>query len=392
MNSKTLQFILTHAEVNPLDLTLQSHRYPGVDMAVAVRQIAARQRIRTKLPEFYKIDRLLYPVQLSLEQCSSEQTAKHKATLVKGKIFIDLTGGFGVDFYYLAQNFEQSIYVEKQEELCKLADHNFRFLELKDFQVVNQTAIQFISTMPLVDLIYIDPHRRDSTGHKTVQISDCEPDLTQILPDLVSKSKTLMVKLSPMLDLHRAIADLPGTFQIDIVAVENECKELIFLISSDKVSDKHLKIRCFNYMKNKIIQQFETISLHDSENVYYTLNPLEFLYEPNVALLKSGAFNTIANYYKLQKFNPNTHLYTSAEYISDFPGRVFKVIETLAFNKQVNKYLQQKYTRANISVRNFTMSVDELRSKTKLLDGGEWYLFAFKNADNKNILSICKKP
>lgn len=390
MNSNTQQFILSHAEDDPLELSLQSHRYPGVDMAIAVRQIASRQRIRTKLPEFYKEENLMYPVQLSLEQCSSEQTAKHKAKMVKGEKFVDLTGGFGVDFYYMAQNFEQSIYVEKQEELCRLADHNFRVLNLREFQVLNQTANQFIASMPFVDLIFIDPHRRDTSGRKTIQIRDCEPDLSQILPYLMTKTRTLMVKLSPMLDLHKAIVDLPGIYQIDIVAVENECKELIFLISSVK-SDRKLKIRCFNYLKNNVIQQFEAHSLTDSLNVNYSINPLGFLYEPNVAVLKSGAFNTIANDFKLHKFNPNTHLYTSAEKISDFPGRVFKVTETLALNNQVYKYIQQKYIRANISVRNFTMSVEELRRKTKLLDGGEWYLFAYKNADNKSLISICEK-
>lgn len=390
MNSNTQQFILSHAEDDPLELSLQSHRYPGVDMAIAVRQIASRQRTRTKLPEFYNEENLMYPVQLSLEQCSSEQTAKHKAKMVKGEKFVDLTGGFGVDFYYMAQNFEQSIYVEKQEELCRLADHNFRVLNLREFQVLNQTANQFIASMPFVDLIFIDPHRRDTSGRKTIQIRDCEPDLSQILPYLMTKTRTLMVKLSPMLDLHKAIVDLPGTYQIDIVAVENECKELIFLISSVK-SDRKLKIRCFNYLKNNVIQQFEAHSLTDSLNVNYSINPLGFLYEPNVAVLKSGAFNTIANDFKLHKFNPNTHLYTSAEKISDFPGRVFKVTETLALNNQVYKYIQQKYIRANISVRNFTMSVEELRRKTKLLDGGEWYLFAYKNADNKSLISICEK-
>lgn len=391
MNSTTLQFIIKHADDDPLQLSLQAHRYPEVDMAMAVRQIASRKRIRTKLPQFYNELNVLYPVQLSLEQCSSEQTAVHKAKIAKGKSLVDLTGGFGVDFYYLAQNFESSTYVERQEELCALARHNFRVLGLQGYQVVNQSADDYIVSMPSVDWVYIDPHRRDASGHKTVHISDCEPDLTRMLPKLLINAKTVMVKLSPMLDLHKAIVDLPGTRQIDIVAVENECKELIFLLSSDQ-KQNNIKIRCFNYLKNNVVQQFELDESKNSLPIAYASVPLDYLYEPNAAILKSGAFNAIARHFNLHKFHPNTHLFTSTAYIPGFPGRIFNIRETKLLTKQTYRYLQQVYPAANISVRNFPMSVDELRKKAKLRDGGEWYIFAFKNAENQNLISICTKP
>lgn len=390
MNEATIQFILTHSDDNPHQLMLHATRYPDVDIAYAVHQIAARQRIRYKLPGFYSNPGIEYPQQLSLEQCSSEQTARHKAELVSGTLLVDLTGGFGVDFYYMAQRMKQGIYVERRPELCNLATKNFKQLGLTNYEVINAAADEIIPDLPHMDWVFIDPHRRDSTGRKMVLISDCEPDLNTLVPLLLEKSNNLLVKLSPMLDLHLALTELPGTVQVDILAVENECKELVFVIQKNTLN-KNIAIRCFNYTKNREVQQVEFSGIKDTTDVEYCTEPLDYLYEPNVALLKSGAYNRIAQRYKLMKFHPNTHLYTSSECIYDFPGRVFAVVEVKESSRQTYSYLSERYSSANISVRNFPMSSDELRKKTRLKDGGDLYIFAFKTFDNQNFITVCKK-
>lgn len=390
MNSATTRFITEHTNDDPLQLMLTAHRYPEVDMQWAVRQIAARQRIRYKLPEFYSHTEIQYPQQLSLEQCSSEQTARHKAGLVTGQTLVDLTGGFGIDFYYMAKERVESYYVEPQAELCEIAEFNFKLLDLKGFTISNSSAENYLRLMKNVDCIYLDPHRRDTSGRKTVLISDCEPDLRQLLPELFEKSKKILIKLSPMLDLQRALIDLPYTQQIDIIAVENECKELLFLLDKS-TSRENVKIRCFNYHKNKPVQQFDLKGLDDTVPVSYASYPLEYIYEPNVSVLKSGAYNRIAKQFDLLKFHPNTHLYTSSHYFNEFPGRVFKLTEYRVSSKETFSYLNITYKSANISVRNFPLSSDELRKKTKLKDGGEWSIFAFKNIENQNIITISRK-
>lgn len=390
MNEATIQFIINHSDDNPHQLMLHAARYPEVDIAQAVKQIAARQRIRNKLPGFYSNPGIEYPQQLPLEQCSSEQTARHKAELVSGSLLVDLTGGFGIDFYYMVQRMNKGIYVERRSELCNLATKNFKLLGLTNFEVINASADEIVPDLTSVDWVFVDPHRRDISGRKTVLISDCEPDLHSLVPILLEKSNNLLVKLSPMLDLHRALTELPGTIQVDILAVENECKELLFVIQKNK-QNKDLAIRCFNYTKNKEVQRVEFSGIKDTTEVEYCAKPLDYLYEPNVALLKSGAYNRIAQRYKLMKFHPNTHLYTSSECIYDFPGRVFAVVEVKESSRQTYSYLSERYSSANISVRNFPMSSDELRKKTRLKDGGDLYIFAFKTFDNQNLITVCKK-
>ena len=370
---------------------MQSHRNQELDLALAVRQIAARQRIRTKVPTFYQVETLMYPVQLSVEQSSSELTALHKASMVKGKRLVDLTGGLGVDFYFMAQQFEESIYVERQESLCELAEWNFKQLGLTNFSIENTDTEDYIQIMPETDVVYIDPHRRSESGRKTVFISDCEPDLTSIIDILLNKTKTVLVKLSPMLDIHKAISDLPCVSQVDIVAVDNECKEILLKLEKNRNNENPTTVRSFNYLKNNSIQKYFSQSIKDTDIVEYTSQAEKFLYEPNSAVMKSGGFNRIATDFKLKKFHPNTHLYTSSELRQEFPGRVFQVESVHDFSKHTINILKNEYGSAHISVRNFPMSVDELRKKTKLKDGGELYLFAFTTGNNHHILTICKK-
>jgi 16S rRNA G966 N2-methylase RsmD len=392
LNTLMLDFIRAHENEDPLKLLLQSHRYTDIDMVLATRQIAARQRLKTKIPTFHDEVRLLYTNQLSLEQASSEVTAKHKATLVGGHRFIDLTGGLGVDFFFMAQQFNDSIYVERQEELCQLAAYNFNILGLKGFTVEHDDALNFINRMPQADVVYIDPHRRNLSGKKTILIADCEPDLTQIQEVILSNCRQLLVKLSPMLDLHKALRDLPGTIQVDIVAVENECKEILFMIQSGMpLSDTTPSIRCFNYLKNGAVQEFRTNDVSDTHSVKYASTTETYFYEPNSAIMKSGNFNSLAERFQLLKMHPNTHLYTSATLHENFPGRIFIVDHCIDFSKQMVRELTTTFSSANISVRNFPMSADELRKRSRLKDGGDVYMFAFRAKNDKLKVAICKK-
>lgn len=391
MNEATTQFILDHSEDDPIQLMLQASRYPEVDMPFAVRQVASRQRIKTKVPVFYACDAFIYPQQLSIEQSSSELTARHKASLVSGKRLVDLTGGLGVDFYFMAPHFEESIYVERQADLCELARSNFKSLDLKGFTVIHADASTYIRSMPHADVIFIDPHRRDQSGKKTVQISDCEPDITLLSDQLLSKSETIVVKLSPMLDIRKAVNDLPSTIRVDIVAIENECKEII-LVLQNKVSDtEQFSIRCYNYLKKGIVQTFLVSGSEATDKVVYTNQPLKYIYEPNAAIMKSGAFFTVAERFTLMKFHPNTHLYTSDTLQEDFPGRIFRTVETFAMSKKTIKLLSDKYKSANISVRNFPLTVDELRHKLRMKDGGDWSILAFTTGINEHLLTVCTR-
>jgi 16S rRNA G966 N2-methylase RsmD len=390
MDKATQQFILDHAGDNPARLMLQSSRFPGIDMPFVIRQIAARQRIKAKIPTFYEHPDLEYPRQLSVEQSSSEQTALHKAKLVSGTSLVDLTGGLGVDFYFMAQHFNDSIYVERQEELCELAAINFKILQLKNYSIRNADATDYIHQLTEADVIYLDPHRRDKLGRKAVQISDCEPDLTKLSSLLTSKAKTVIVKLSPMLDLHRALLDLKETIQVDILSVDNECKEIVLLLRKEDAVTTPL-IRCFNYLKNGEVQLFSYTGLEDTELNTYTDSPSGYLYEPNPSIMKSGAYNRIADQFELKKFHPNTHLYSSEHYHDEFPGRVFKISENIEFSKSAVRQLRDSYPTANISVRNFPLSVDELRKRTKIKDGGNWYMFASTVGSTKHLLTLCTK-
>jgi 16S rRNA G966 N2-methylase RsmD len=389
MDEKTKQFILDHSEEDSVQLAMRASLYPSIDMALCVRQIASRQRAKHKIPSFFNNTDIQYPSQLAIEQSSSEVTARHKASLVGGQQFIDLTGGFGVDFYFIAKRFDESIYVERQQELCELAAANFNVLGLEHFSVIHADTLEYVQQMPEVDVVFVDPHRRSKKGKKTVLIEDCEPDLMQLVPILLKKSRIVLAKLSPMLDIHKAVSDLPAIVQIDILAVDNECKEILLLMKSESFASPVLN--CYNYMKNGSVQAFHREVLFDEPVAALTNNPLTYLYEPNAAIMKSGAVNAVAQQFSIQKFHPNTHLYTANQLKTDFPGRIFKIIEYLTFSKKTFKYIQDNYPKANVSVRNFKMTAEEFRKKAKIKDGGDCYIFCFTTLDNQSLITICEK-
>lgn len=385
----TKKFIREHANDDPVQLLLQGHRYPELDIQFVATQIAAKQRIKDKIPVFFLNDDVIYPTQLPLEQSSSQQTAFHKSEIAGGKQLIDLTGGFGVDFYFMSARFEKSIYVERQIELCKLAEHNFKVLGRENVEIINTEANDYLNKMPFADMVFVDPHRRNQQGKKTVFIRDCEPDMTIIVRELRRKCRFLLIKLSPMIDLSSAINDLPGTQQIDILSVDNECKEVLFLLGPEDVEQP--LIRCFNYLKNGIIQQTEFLGLQDDVIPEFTDSPATYLYEPNAALLKSGSFNRLAQQNGLKKFHVNTHLYTSVVLKNNFPGRIFRILYVYDLSKSSLKELGKCHPTAHISVRNFPLTVEELRKRTKIKDGGEVYIFGLTLLNNRHKILICSK-
>jgi 16S rRNA G966 N2-methylase RsmD len=390
MNKETKQFIIDNRDANIHQVALQQAKYPLVDMPLAIRQINGMQKIKAKVPLFYNNADILYPVQLSLEQSSSESTAKYKANLCEGNTLADLTGGFGVDCSFMARGFKQATYVERQAELCQLATHNFNALNLPHIAVINAETENYLSSMNPVDWIFIDPARRSSTGKKVVLLSDCEPDVSALSSQLLSKAARVLIKLSPMMDITAAVKELPNTAEIHILSVDNECKEVLLLLDHD--THTHQKIKTLNIGKNDKTESFEFQQDEETKaTVTYAHTVEKYLYEPNAAVMKSGAFKLIAARYGLRKLQQNTHLYTSDKQVLEFPGRVFEVLQQRGSSKKDLKELSANNSKANITTRNYPLSVEELRKKLNLKDGGDLYLFACTLAPDTKVILECRK-
>lgn len=388
LNDEIVAFICEHENDNIRELALQSGRYPHLDMPFILQQIAGRQIAQKKIPSWYQQKKIIYPQHLSLEQCSSEQTAIYKAELCSGDTFVDLTGGLGVDFYTISQKFKRSTYVEQNEDLIKIAQHNFSILPHSGaINVECGNSVDFLEAMPIVDQIYIDPARRSEAGRKTVLIEDCTPDIVKIQSLLDSKAKNVMIKLSPMLDISLALQSLSNISSVHIISVDNECKELLFIKNSD--NKEEIAFHCVNISTNSSKSTF-SFTKNDSKETDYTNSVLNYLYEPNASIMKAGAFQYLSNRFNLKKLHTNSHLFTSETLINDFPGRIFKVNQQLGFNKKSLKELQS-IKSANLTVRNFPSTVAELRKKLKLQEGGNTYLFATTLANNNKVLLICEK-
>lgn len=389
MNEQTRKFIVEHEHDDVFDLSLQLKKNTEVDTNLVIRQINGRNKIKSKVPSFYKNDEILYPVNLSLEQASSEITADYKSQLCKGKTLVDLTGGFGIDCNFMARNFEKVVYVERNEELCNLARHNFITLQQKHIEVINDDAISYLSKMSVVDLLYLDPARRNEQGRKVFLLSDCEPDVSKHIDLLLSKSNLLIIKLSPMLDISQLLTELKCIEEVHIISVDNDCKEV--LLVARKNADNSPLFRTVNFIKSGI-QKFDfRVETEINSHPKFSNQPKRFLYEPNASILKAGAFKSIANIFQLEKLNVNTHLYTSDELIPNFPGRIFEVDIVYGNSKSERKRMLLNAPKANISVRNYMLSVDELRKKTGIKEGGDKYIFACKLADNEYVFVQCHK-
>ena len=392
ISSETRLFIREHSTDDVRTLALQSKKYPDVDMPVAITQIAGRQIAAEKIPSWKKIEDIRYPKHLSLEQCSSEITAYYKAGLLQGDSLTDLTGGFGVDCSFLAEKFKSVTYVERQEELCGIAAHNFHILGLNHINVKNEDGIAHLKAMSPVDCIFLDPARRNEHGGKTVAISDCEPNVAKLEGLLLSKANRIMIKLSPMLDLSQALKELPHTQEVHIISVNNECKELLLLLG--QTAPEEIPVHCVNLStKGEQEKQLFVFTREQEQHseCSYTDTLGNYLYEPNASLLKAGAFRSIAAAYSVKKLHPNSHLYTSDTQIEGFPGRTFRIINRCSLNKKEIKENLSDLKKANITVRNFPATVAELRKRIKLAEGGDTYLFASTLNDGQKILIRCGK-
>lgn len=471
MNQATIDFIRQHQDEDVRQLAFLGSKNSDVDMPFALDQIRGRQMARVKLPRWANIDGIIYPPHISMEQCSSEVTAMYKAELAarllnseicefatKGTVvpkftknddtlgmqenvsFLDMTGGFGVDFSYIAAQLGvNSMYVERQAHLCEAAKENFERLGLKNAIVKNGDGVEVLHGFSTCDadsqiskemplrLIFIDPARRDDAGNKVVSLQDCTPDVTLLQDEMLEKSDFVIIKLSPMLDWHRAVSELKCVREVHIVSTGNECKELLLVLSSsfgkktkssaeadeDKASEtddetSHLKVYCIN--DNQVMSYEETdksvvniasgkecgiVRLEKCSNEENDLpqdgSKSLYLYEPNASLMKAGCFGVISSRYGVKMLAKNSHLFVSEDPVADFPGRSFRIKAVSSFNKKDLKRQLSGITKANIATRNFPLSVTELRKRLKLKDGGDTYIFATTLSDESHVLFICEK-
>ena len=386
LNDITKQFIRENLNADVPTLALKKAPV-GTDVSLALRQIAARQLLQKKVPQWAENEDLLFPVHLSIEQCSSEAAAKYKAGLLDGQTFADLTGGLGIDTFYISQRFRQTDYVEMQTELCDLARHNFAILKA-DVKVLNETAEDYLKRCEPKDCIFIDPARRDEHGRKTISISDCTPDVAALQDLLRQKAKRVLIKLSPMLDISKALEELCHVKEVHVVAVANECKELDFIMERDYQGEVHFV--CVNLMTN---QQKLCFTMAEERNSTTRLadGVMKYLYEPNPALMKAGCFKLLTACFDVYKLHRNSNLYTSDRLILDFPGRVFEVQDWAPYNKKIKLTLLADVKKASVAVRNFPLSVAELRKNLKIADGDENYVFATTLKGEEKIIILTKK-
>ena len=493
MNQATLDFIRQHQDDDVRQLAFLGSKYPEVDMPFALDQIRGRKMARVKLPRWASIDGIIYPPHISMEQCSSEQTALYKAELAarllglspsssengeekekesenasnlhlseicefagKGAVdsefakneatckkqqilieseenvneikeephegdfseetgFVDLTGGFGVDFSYIASRLGvKSMYVERQAHLCEAAKENFGRLGLKNAIVKNGDGIEVLHSFASkkeavasdslgitedqsrsllktnlgLKLIFIDPARRDDAGNKVVSLKDCTPDVTLLQEEMLSKADYVIIKLSPMLDWHRAVSELNCVQEVHIISVNNECKELLLVLSARNMGN--LRIYCINDAQSFVCDEMDMES-SSVKIAPFTLEEMQYLYEPNASLMKAGCFGVLSGRYDARMLSKNSHLFVSQAPIEAFPGRSFRIIAISSFNKKELKRHLSGITKANIATRNFPLSVAELRKRLKLKDGGETYIFATTLSDESHVLMITEK-
>ena len=530
MNQATFDFIRQHQDDDVRQLAFLGSKYPEVDMPFALDQIRGRKMARVKLPRWTSIDGIIYPPHISMEQCSSEQTALYKAELAarllglspsssengeekekesenasnlhlseicefagKGAVdsefakneatckkqqilteskenvnetkekphqgdfseetgFVDLTGGFGVDFSYIASRLGvKSMYVERQAHLCEAAKENFGRLGLKNAIVKNGDGIEVLHSFASkkeaaasdslgitedqsqsllktnlgLKLIFIDPARRDDAGNKVVSLKDCTPDVTVLQEEMLSKADYVIIKLSPMLDWHRAVSELSHVREVHIVSVNNECKELLLVLSARNMGmnmvsgtdlgakyDENLRIFCINDSQSFVCDETEMASsavkiaspdkivsssvkavkkVSSDRITSLALDEMPYLYEPNASLMKAGCFGVLSERYDAKMLSKNSHLFVSEDPVEAFPGRAFRIVAVSSFNKKELKRQLSGITKANIATRNFPLSVAELRKRLKLKDGGETYIFATTLSDESHVLVICER-
>lgn len=382
---KEQEFIKLHLNKKISDIALLLSKRSDLDKNYIINQINGLQKAKNKLPEFYKNSDIIYPATISIEQCSSEQTATFKSKIINGNSLIDLTGGFGIDSFYFSKTIRDVTYIEPSISLFNTACKNFKTLNATNINSVNKTAEEFLDSIShKFDIAYIDPSRR-SENQKVFMLVDCIPNIIDLQDDIFKIAPQIIVKTSPILDIKQSIKELKTVSEVWVVSVNNECKEVLYLLSKNSTSE--IKINTVNLGNQN--QDFSfTFNEEEIADVEYS-NPLDYLYEPNTSILKAGAFKSICSKYELKKIAPNTHLYTSEKPIENFPGRPFKIEQTLPYNPKPFKKLGIK--QANVSCRNFKDSVEQVKKKLNIKDGGEVYLFATTNNNGNHILIVSTK-
>ncbi len=386
LNNEVQEFITSHLNSNLTSIVLKGTSFPKVETKEIIEQIEAKKKCEKKLPTWFNTTNIYYPDKLNIEQTSSEVTAQYKSNLIRGNSLIDLTGGFGVDSYFFSKQFKEVVHCEIDNSLSEIVNHNYMLLSNSSIKVLNCDGIQFLTQNEnSYDWIYLDPSRRHGSKGKVFLLKDCIPSVPEIIDLLFEHSNNIMIKTSPLLDINVGINELKYVKEIHVVAVENEVKELLWILENEY--SKGIKISTANL--NNVGNETLVFTLNgevDAESKYS--QPLTYLYEPNAAILKSGAFKSVSEQLKVYKFHPNSHLYTLDKPI-DFPGRCFKIDKVLPYSKAIlKKELPQK---ANVAVRNFHETVAQLRKKFKIKDGGNIYLFFTTNTDNEKIVLICSK-
>lgn len=397
----TAEFIREYRERDICQLALQANRFPDVDMPYALDQIQGWQIARRKLPKWAACDGVIFPPHLSMEQCSSEPTAQYKLNLATewaervghASSMTDLTGGFGVDFSFTSCAFAAATYVERNEQLCHIVEHNLPLLGLNNATVVCADAVEYLSTVEPQTMLFLDPARRDEHGAKTVMLADCTPDVVQLLPKLLEKSRFTMLKLSPMLDWHKAVDDLQGTVrEVHIVSVGGECKELLLVLST--VVESELKVYCADLSiasdPSSLFVYTPGSSAPVANSKLKTQNS-KFVHEPNASIMKAGCFDELAAAYGVSPVSRNSHLFLSDEPVEGFPGRSFVVERVTTMNKGELRKTLAGIEKANIATRNFPLTVAELRKRLKIKDGGDVYIFATTTTEGEHLLLISRK-
>ncbi|NEG77527.1 THUMP-like domain-containing protein [Bifidobacterium avesanii] len=422
ITDQTRAFIAAHRDEDVRELALRPGRTDGVDLPFALDQIAGRARARTKLPEWAACEGIVYPPHLAMEQCSSQFTARYKARLAErllaargadaaggtGGTLVDLTGGFGVDFSYMARAFGRAVYVERQDNLCELARHNMAALGLEHVRIVHGDAVEYLDGLPddAASMVFADPARRDEHGSRTYAIADCTPDVLALKDRLLAVAPVAMVKLSPMLDWRKTVADFSGAVsEVHIVSTGNECKELLVVLRRRPTDADDVWVVCVNDG-----QRLEYALGEENDGKSAAAEPVPgsqpapkgtdvrtYLYEPNASIMKAGCFALLSRLFPVAQVAPNSHLYVGVGDegdggpAADFPGRTFAVDAVTTMNKRELRAALAGIDRANVAVRNFPLAVAQLRKKLKLRDGGDRYLFATTRADGAHVIYVTRK-
>ncbi len=387
------EYLIEHEYDDERALVLKQKEVLELPTSVIASQLSGRKTAKTKLPTWYKTKGIVYPPTINLEQCSSETTASFKATFLKELIpnrlvVADVTGGLGVDSYFLSKVFESTHHVDENEALLEIAMHNHKTLGAISIKHHNDTAEQFIeNSTEIFDLVYIDPSRRDQQSRKVFRLADCSPDITALQKIIFERSFFLLVKASPLLDIQQGLRELVFVRKVFVVSVENECKELLFL--AEKNYSGTVQIEAVDLTYSGTVRSSFIFSIEEEQEAASKWNePLEYLYEPNASIMKAGAFKLVGERYQLNKLSVNTHLYTSIQLIADFPGRIFRVENLNPDKKELHNLLPTK--QVNVLTRNYPLRPEELKKKLNVRDGGDKYLIGF-SSEKKKYLGLCSR-